>query len=90
MAERNEEGTGKHPHKDSKEPWHHTEGSSSRSQSHESSSGSSNRKQSAAESSQGGPSSNKEDLKEREYRDEQGNVHHHTHTSEAMRDHKAS
>jgi hypothetical protein len=30
------------------------------------------------------------DLKEREYRDKEGNIHHHTHTSEEMRDKKAS
>ena len=27
MAQNTEQGTGKHPHKDSSEPWHHTEGS---------------------------------------------------------------
>jgi len=31
--------------------------------------------------SQGGPASSTEDLKEREYRDKEGNIHHHTHTS---------
>ncbi len=42
-----------------------------------------NQKQNA---SQGGPSSNSRDLKEREYRDKQGNIHHHTHTSGEMKD----
>jgi len=93
MTERTEQGTGKHSHKDSKEPWPHTEasGSEHRSESrNEHSSSDENRKQSASGSSQGGPSSSTEDLKEREYRDEQGNVHHHTHTSEAMHERKAS
>lgn len=32
-------------------------------------------------SSQGGPSSDTRDLKAREYRDKEGNIHHHTHTA---------
>lgn len=48
------------------------------------------RKDESSKSSQGGPSSSKEDLKEREYRDKEGNVHHHTHTSEEMKERKAS
>ena len=85
MAE--EKGTGKHPHKDSKEPWHHTEGSQSQ---HHSESRGPDRQQSASGTSQGGPTSNSQDLKEREYRDKEGKVHHHTHTSEAMDERKAS
>lgn len=85
----NEQGTGKHPHKDSKEPWHHTEGSESGQRSESRSTGEQERK-SAIDSSQGGPASSSRDLKEREYRDEHGNIHHHTHTSEAMNDRKAS
>jgi hypothetical protein len=41
-------------------------------------------------SSEGGSSSETRDLKEREYRDKDGNIHHHTHTSEEMKDKKAS
>jgi hypothetical protein len=83
MAERSEQGTGKHPHKDSKEPWPHTQERRSESRSSE---GEHTRKQSASERDRGSSS----DLKEREYRDEEGNVHHHTRTSEAMKDRKAS
>jgi hypothetical protein len=35
--------------------------------------------------SEGGPSSDTRDLKEREYRDNEGNVHHHTHTAGATK-----
>jgi hypothetical protein len=48
---------------------------------------------SGSNTSQGGPSSSTQDLKEREHRDKQGNIHHHTHTAESMhenRDTKAS
>jgi hypothetical protein len=58
---RNQEGTGKHPHKSSKEPKHTAE-------------------------SKSGSESQSDDLKQREYRDAQGNVHHHTRTSEAYRE----
>ncbi len=34
---------------------------------------------------QGGPTSNTQDLKAREYRDSEGNIHHHTHTSKDMK-----
>ena len=36
----------------------------------------------AREKSHAGPTSEEEDLKKREYRDKEGNIHHHTHTSE--------
>jgi hypothetical protein len=45
-----------------------------------------NRERSGNESSQGGPTSNTQDLKEREYRDNKGEIHHHTHTAEEMKD----
>ncbi len=100
----NEKGTGKHGHKDTKEPWPHHEGQSksgshaggssrssasggshSSSGSHSSggshpSSGShaSGSGSHGASSQRGGESS---DLKSREYRDKDGNIHHHTHTA---------
>ena len=93
MAQNTEQGTGKHPHKDSSEPWHHTEGSQPehRQESRGENSGTEhNRKQSASGTNEGGPSSSSQDLKEREYRDKEGNVHHHTHTSSEMNERKAS
>lgn len=62
-----QQGTGKHPHKSTEEPYPHHKG--------ESGSG----KQEASHRSDGGSESS--DLKEREYRDEQGNIHHHTRTA---------
>jgi hypothetical protein len=38
--------------------------------------------------SKGGPTSSAEDLKKREYRDKQGKIHHHTHTSEEQKEHE--
>jgi hypothetical protein len=87
MANQSEQGTGKHPHKDSQEPWHHTEGSGSQNRS-ESRSSDSRDQQSASGTSQGGPASDSQDLKEREYRDNQGNIHHHTSTSKEMQGRK--
>lgn len=79
MAERHDQqGTGKHGHKDSQEPWPHTkeEGRQHRGESgerkHESSGGSSERR--------GQSGSENADLKEREYRDDKGEAHHHTRT----------
>lgn len=76
----NQQGTGKHGHKDTKEPYPH----------HGKASGSSH---TGASSSHGGHSgetrshsgdsarSESSDLKSREYRDKDGNIHHHTHTA---------
>jgi hypothetical protein len=65
----NEKGTGRHPHKSTEEPWPHHE--------------SGNSEQSGGSQSQA-RSGNQEnaDLNEREYRDAQGEVHHHTPTFE--------
>jgi hypothetical protein len=63
-----QQGTGKHPHKSSEEPYPHHQGGQHASSEH------SNRSGTQSESG--------EDLKDREYRDEQGNIHHHTRTSE--------
>lgn len=74
------QGTGRHGHKDSQEPWPHTkenrsergrEGSSSE-RSHSSSAG--------RDSGKASSESERESLKNREYRDESGEVHHHTRT----------
>lgn len=76
-----EKGTGKHPHKDTAEPWPHRKESSGQEE------------QQSTQQSKSGQSGEQEepgDLKEREYRDEQGNVHHHTRTSQEMKERKAS
>ena len=61
-----QKGTGKHPHKSSEEPYPHREGEQHASSEHSSRSG----------------QSESGDAKQREYRDEQGDVHHHTRTYE--------
>ncbi len=66
-----QQGTGKHPHKSTEEPYPHHE--SGRSGEQRTSGGESNRKESSSE---------KEGLKEREYRDNKGEIHHHTRTYE--------
>jgi hypothetical protein len=70
-----QEGTGKHPHKSTEEPYPHTKGQSSEGQQEEPEAG---RQERQGGSSEGGGQS--DDLKSREYRDAQGNVHHHTRT----------
>jgi hypothetical protein len=119
MAQSDRQGTGRHPHKSSEEPYPHTkdnqggEGEHRSQGSHSSHSGGSERSSQSSRSSsshsggsersshssrdgesnrssrgsQHGESSRAEhggsedsDLKEREYRDEQGNIHHHTRT----------
>jgi hypothetical protein len=69
MPESNDKGTGKHPHKSTEEPYPHTK-ESGQSQQHSSSAGHS--------TSQSGNESESSDLKDREYRDKEGNIHHHT------------
>jgi hypothetical protein len=72
-SQQSQEGTGKHPHKSSEEPYPHTKGQSGQGQQeHEGG------QQQQGGSSEGGGES--DDLKSREYRDAQGNVHHHTRT----------
>lgn len=71
MAEHKEQlGTGKHPHKSSEDPRPHTKETE-----HNSGGGSSSGSSKKAEASGSGESG---DLKEREYRDADGEVHHHT------------
>ena len=68
MANQGGQGTGKHGHKDTQEPYeHHASGS------HRSSSGQSH---SSGRSSSG--SNSNESLKSREYRGPDGEIHHHT------------
>lgn len=90
-----EEGTGKHPHKSSEEPYPHHEAptTGAKEGSHGKEEGERSRHAAAgAGSSSGreehrsGERSESSDLKEREYRDAQGNVHHHTRTSEEQHD----
>jgi hypothetical protein len=75
MPENERQGTGKHPHKSTEEPYPHRESNSGR----EERGRGSNEPQTG---STGGSTSSTEDLKEREYRDNKGEVHHHTHTYE--------
>jgi hypothetical protein len=66
-----QKGTGKHAHKSTEEPYPYHEGQSSGKQS-ESSNETRGSSRTGSEAS---------DLKEREYRDAQGNIHHHTRTA---------
>ncbi len=81
----NEQGTGKHPHKSAEDPRPHHEGKTTKEQSaHEKGSSGHQHEQGnepGEKRQQTAGKSNSDDLKAREYRDEQGNVHHHTHTS---------
>jgi hypothetical protein len=69
--EKDRQGTGKHPHKDTQEPRPHHEAKEQQQ------SGRSEQREQEDKSSRHADTS---DLKEREYRDEQGNIHHHTRT----------
>ena len=90
MASQGGQGTGKHPHKSAEEPYPHTkEGSGKEKGQRESHSGSGGRSEGHGQQAGGGErsgGSGSEDLKAREYKDAQGNVHHHTKTY--MEDHK--
>ncbi len=89
MPERNgQQGTGRHPHKDTQEPWPHTKEEGRQhggEHARHSESRSHDRQHETAHS--GGSASQQHDdrsenadLKRREYRDEKGEVHHHTRT----------
>jgi len=85
MAQRDRQGTGKHGHKDTQEPWPHQAGQQGSSQQarrddsgHRSSEA--GRSGGGRQSGHEGGASGRESLREREYRDEQGNIHHHTKT----------
>lgn len=86
MAQNSEQGTGKHPHKSSADPQPHHE---AQRQSHSGENVTEQQQHSkqshsgGSSHSEGGQSQNSAgsgDLKSREYRDKDGNVHHHTTT----------
>lgn len=93
-----EQGTGQHAHKSSEEPYPHHEAPTAhgekREEGRESQSGSrssSSQSHSSSGSSKGNErrderSNESSDLKSREYRDKDGNIHHHTHTAEATKE----
>lgn len=75
MPNRGQQGTGKHGHKDTQEPYPHHEAKSS--------GGDKDAKHKASEqktSGKSGSAKDSDDLKSREYKDAQG-IHHHTRTS---------
>jgi hypothetical protein len=101
MAQSDRQGTGRHPHKSTEEPYPHTkdnqgEGEHRSRSSQASHSGGSERSSRSSrddgsnrssQGSRGSESSRSEnrgsedaDLKQREYRDEKGEIHHHTRT----------
>ncbi len=73
------QGTGKHPHKSTEEPYPHHE--SGRGGQSESGRGGQSETRSGGGKNEGSSSESK-DLKEREYGDNKGEIHHHTHTYE--------
>ena len=81
MAEKDEQGTGKQPHKSSEDPRPHHEAAAAKagqgSGSHSGSESKGGHSTSSA-SSKGAGQQDSSDLKSREYTDAQGNVHHHT------------
>ena len=76
MAETKEQGTGKHPHKSAEDPTPHHEASTTKGKDQHASS--SSHSSSGKKEESGSDSS---DLKSREYKDKDGNIHHHTHTA---------
>jgi len=107
MAQSDRQGTGRHPHKSTEEPYPHTknnegEGEHRSRSSHQTHSGGSERSShssrdgeshGSSHGSQRGEGSRSEqrgsddaDLKQREYKDEKGEIHHHTRTY--MEDHR--
>jgi hypothetical protein len=80
-----EQGTGRHPHKDSEEPYSHSKQASGEKKGDGEHSGRSEASSRSQESSQRegsqhsrGGSSDDQSLKQREYKDAHGDVHHHT------------
>jgi hypothetical protein len=83
-GEHDRQGSGRHPHKDAQEPWPHTKEEDRREGEHRARSEHGRKHQSSA-SHRGGAQAHGEraeeaDLRRREYRDEKGEVHHHTKT----------
>jgi len=79
MAER--QGTGKHPHKKTEEPWPHTKESGKTESEQPAAAGAARAREQEKGEERAGSREEEEDLKRREYRDEHGNIHHHTRTS---------
>lgn len=78
MASQDKQGTGKHPHKSTEEPYPHTKEQGRQGGEHAGGRGSHEEAgRSGGEKSSGGG----DDLKSREYRDKDGNIHHHTRTA---------
>ena len=94
MAE--DQGTGKHPHKDTEEPYPHHARSEAKGERHseherrgsEAEEGSSAKRSDERREGRSDEREKERDLREREYRDSEGNVHHHTHTAQEMKDKK--
>ncbi len=78
MARNSEQGTGKHPHKKTEEPWPHNEQSSKQD---EGQGGTGTARAREKEKGEEASSGEESDLKKREYKDSKGEVHHHTKTS---------
>jgi len=80
------QGTGKHPHKSTEEPYSHHRNESSSGERRESKGEEHEGKSEVRHESRGEERhesrSEQADLREREYRDKEGNVHHHTRTFE--------
>lgn len=87
MTEQTQQGTGKHGHKDTQEPWPHHEGSGHGSEH----AAAEDRDREGGEEREGSrpdgtsrverkSESEGDDLKSREYEDESGETHHHTRT----------
>jgi hypothetical protein len=76
-SEKEQQGTGKHPHKSTEEPFPHTKQEGKKSGSGEKASAASSGSSSKSDGKKGEDS----DLKSREYRDKDGNIHHHTRTA---------
>jgi hypothetical protein len=76
-SEKEQKGTGKHPHKSTEEPVPHTKDDGKKSESGAKASAAG----SGASSKSGGNKGEDSDLKSREYRDKDGNIHHHTRTA---------
>lgn len=91
MAEK--EGTGRHPHKKTEEPWPHTKEQGKQqagkveAQPSAGAGAARAREAEKREPEKAESRPEQQDLKQREYRDEQGNIHHHTRTF--MQQHKA-
>jgi hypothetical protein len=75
--EHQQQGTGKHPHKSSSDPRPHTKDGEQRDTEHRGAQARSSDGSRGGDQHAGGGS---DDLKQREYRDGEGNVHHHTRT----------